>query len=79
VQIDETKTNHNVKSHRDRVPVRRPGCAITMVDISTAPAKWWYAEVIPDISTATMKPIIEKVVRQEHIYKQINGKPMIFR
>jgi hypothetical protein len=32
--------------------------------------------IIPDIGTATMKPIIEKV-REEHIYKQMNEKPMI--
>jgi hypothetical protein len=74
VQIDETKLNHNVKSYRGRAPVR-PDWAITMVDISTTSAKG-YAEVIPDRSTATMKPIIEKV-REEHIYKQINEKPMI--
>jgi hypothetical protein len=77
VQIDETRLNHNVKSYRDRAPVR-PDWAITMVDISTAPARG-YAEVIPDRSTAMMKPIIEKVVQQEHMYKQMNGKPMIFR
>jgi hypothetical protein len=61
VQIDETKLNHNVKSHRGRAHVR-PDWAITMIDISTTPAKG-YAEVIPDRNAATMKPIIEKVVR----------------
>jgi hypothetical protein len=61
VQIDETRINHNVKSYRDRAPVR-PDWAITMVDISTAPARG-YAEVISDRSTVTMKPIIEKAVR----------------
>jgi transposase-like protein len=61
VQIDETKLNYNVKSHRGRSSVA-PTWAITMVDTSTTPSKG-YAEVVPDRSSETMIPIIEKGVR----------------
>lgn len=61
VQIDETKLNHNVKAHRGRSAVI-PTWAITMVDTTTTPALG-YAEVVPDRSSKTMIPIIEKIVR----------------
>lgn len=67
VQVDETKLNHNIKSHRGRVP-ERPHWALTIVDTSIVPSQG-YAEVIPDRSTETIKPIIDKVVRhRSHIF-----------
>lgn len=61
VQVDETKLNHNVKSHRGRSAVN-PTWALTMVDTSTRPAKG-YAKIVSNRSSNTMVPIIETVVR----------------
>ena len=55
VQIDETKLNHNVKSHRGRGPIR------AIVDTFTQPVKG-FATMIPDRRAEAIIPIIESVV-----------------
>ena len=65
VQIDETKLNHNVKSHRGRGPIR-PAWCLCIVDTSTKPATG-FATMIPDRTAGTILPIIELVVRQGSI------------
>lgn len=61
VQIDETKLNFNIKSHRGRSP-RDAVWAITMVDTSTQPSKG-YIEIVPNRTRNTLCPIIERVIR----------------
>lgn len=61
VQVDETKLNYNAKSHRGRSQVS-PDWALTMVDVSTTPAKG-FASMVPDRSAATLLPIIEQIIR----------------
>lgn len=61
VQVDETKLNYNVKSHRGRGP-EAPDWALTMVDISTTPARG-FAKMISDRSAETLISNIEQVVR----------------
>ncbi|KAG0425453.1 hypothetical protein DMUE_6031 [Dictyocoela muelleri] len=65
VQVDETKLNFNVRSHRGRSP-RVPTWAITIVDTSTVPAKG-YAEIVSRRDAMTLIPIIERVVRHGSI------------
>jgi len=65
VQVDETKLNHNVKSHRGRGPIR-PAWCLCIVDTSTMPARG-FATMIPDRTAATIIPIIEQVVRPRSI------------
>jgi len=61
IQIDETKLNHNVKSHRGKCP-KLPSWTLCIVDISTQPATG-FPTLIPDRQTKTLIPIIERVVR----------------
>ena len=61
VQIDKTKLNHNVKSHRCRCPIL-PSWALCIVDTFTQPATG-IATLIPDRQTKTIIPISERVVR----------------
>lgn len=61
VQVDETKLNHNVKSHRGRGPIH-PAWCLCIVDTSTQPATG-FATMIADRTSATIIPIIERVVR----------------
>ena len=61
VQIDDTKLNHNVRSHLGRGPIRAARC-LCIVDTFTQPAKG-FATMIPDRRAETIIPIIESVVR----------------
>lgn len=60
VQVDETKLNFNVKSHRGRAPVAAYW-AITITDNSTTPAIGW-AEIVENRNISTLHPIINRVV-----------------
>jgi len=61
VQIDDTKLNHNVRSHLGRGPIRAARC-LCIVDTFTQPAKG-FATMIPGRRAETIMPIIESVVR----------------
>jgi len=65
VQVDETKLNHNVKSHRGRGPIR-PAWCLCITDTSSQPATG-FATMIPDRTAATIIPIIKRVVRSGSI------------
>jgi len=65
VQLDETKLNHNVKSHHGRGPIR-PAWCLCIVDTITQPSIG-FTTMIPNRKAITMIPIIERIVRPESI------------
>ena len=62
IQCDETKLNHNVKSHRGRAPQEQVW-AIFIVDTSYTPSRG-YVEILPDRKQDTMLSVIQRVVRR---------------
>ncbi|KAG0441128.1 hypothetical protein DMUE_1280 [Dictyocoela muelleri] len=65
IQIDETKLNYNVQSHRGRSP-RKAIWAITIVCTDKIPCKG-YIEIVNDRRANTHMPIIQRVVRSGSI------------
>lgn len=65
INVDETKLNHNVRSHRGRSP-RVTRWALTIIDTSTSPSAG-FAIPVADRSAATLLPIIANVVREGSI------------
>jgi len=61
VQVDETKLNFNVKSHRGIAP-STPCWAVCIVDVSHFPAKG-YIELVDRRNAETLIPIIARVTR----------------
>lgn len=61
-QIDETKLNFNVKSHRGRSAIQASWC-LCIVDCSTTPALG-YCKLVENRSSATLLPIIDSVVKR---------------
>ena len=61
VQVDETKLNFNVKSHRGAAPTK--ACwALCIVDTSFSPSKG-YIELLEKRNSETLLPIISRIVR----------------
>ena len=61
VQVDETKLNFNVKSHRGAAPAR-PCWVVCIVDTSHSPAVG-YIEIVEKRDSSTLLPIILRIVR----------------